>query len=385
MKISCIDNIKKIVTECGEINFIAEAISPWHAIGVDSAIEYLKDNGIELKGIVFIVPHSVRGVLIDKSNFNCSKYAGIEFIVVENIVKQSVSFKLFMRYFFTDVKKDSKRLFTITPYSIDFGLNLMVSSLYREKEIISIIIDEGAANYIENKMSWIKGAIKNKGNINSLKKCCIFVKRYISYTKNEILSSLVHKNNKVIDFTVFNVESKPLEINRNAIDYYKKANVMEIVSSCDYKKYKDSIVILTQIIDRCDDENAGDIKPLKVICSELKRNGFENIILKIHPREKNPDRFKCLNVDIDENNQSFERIISNEECKPKAVISYYSTALVNCNIFFGIDTISIYNFLDKKYFGDRDYILTEKFYNAFSNYVMFPKNIDELVDCLKNN
>lgn len=384
MKVSCFNNIQNILSEYKPVNFVAEAISPWHAIGVDAAVEYLKDKGMEPKGIIFIIPHSVNGVVISENNFNCSKYAGIKFVVVNDIKKQNAELKIWFNYFFTNIKDGiDNQLFAITPYAMNFGLNLMLTLTYPDKSIVSVIVDEGTSNYIENKISWIDRAIKAQRNASPIKKCKIFLKGYLSLTKNDILSGFVYRRNKAINFTMFDVKSKPLEINKTSINYYQKAKAMEILADNEFYNYKDAVVILTQIINGCDNENSGDVLPLKQICGELKSSGFTNIIVKLHPREKNPERFSCLGVTVDKTNQSFERIVSDERSKPKAVLSYYSTALVNAKIFFGINAVSIFHFLNKNQFGSRDYLLNKKFKDAFKNYVAFPKDMSELMDCIK--
>ena len=64
-----------IITD--KVNFIATAITPWHAIGVDACVLKLIDDGIDVSGIILIEMHTVGGYVIDESHFTnsqCSVY-----------------------------------------------------------------------------------------------------------------------------------------------------------------------------------------------------------------------------------------------------------------------------------------------------------------------
>lgn len=49
--------------------FLATAVSPWHALGVDAWIKNLRGNSVRTRGVIAILPHSKDGFLINATYF----------------------------------------------------------------------------------------------------------------------------------------------------------------------------------------------------------------------------------------------------------------------------------------------------------------------------
>ncbi len=61
----------KAVAE-GRLGFLAAAMTPWHAIGVDAWVRHLRDRGEDRPGAVVMLPHFRDGLGIDASKFPLS-------------------------------------------------------------------------------------------------------------------------------------------------------------------------------------------------------------------------------------------------------------------------------------------------------------------------
>ena len=53
-----------------EINFISEVMTPLHALGVESFLVKLKENGIQTKGYILVVPHPETGTSLTEEMFH---------------------------------------------------------------------------------------------------------------------------------------------------------------------------------------------------------------------------------------------------------------------------------------------------------------------------
>ena len=64
------------------INFVASAVTPWHASGVDVSIKSLEDKGIIVNGLVLIEIASLDSIpIINNTHFQnkCCKYYYLEY------------------------------------------------------------------------------------------------------------------------------------------------------------------------------------------------------------------------------------------------------------------------------------------------------------------
>ena len=79
--------LAKEIEERKEVNFIAFATTPWHALGVNATMHHLKKQHIVLCGYIVIMPHQVTGVGIGKDNFLLEE--------AEDILQQAEEFDSF--------------------------------------------------------------------------------------------------------------------------------------------------------------------------------------------------------------------------------------------------------------------------------------------------
>ena len=66
-----------------DVNFLAAAITPWHALGIDATILHLTEQGIALKGYIMLVAHNVTGSAINETNFYMTQKADIQIIYIK--------------------------------------------------------------------------------------------------------------------------------------------------------------------------------------------------------------------------------------------------------------------------------------------------------------
>ena len=58
------------IIEAGEVNFIASAVSPWHAIGVNSLMLRLTEMNIKICPLFIVIQSPNEEYLLDSNSFN---------------------------------------------------------------------------------------------------------------------------------------------------------------------------------------------------------------------------------------------------------------------------------------------------------------------------
>ncbi|MFI3169218.1 MAG: polysialyltransferase family glycosyltransferase [Faecalibacterium sp.] len=149
--------------------------------------------------------------------------------------------------------------------------------------------------------------------------------------------------------------------------------------------YADAILINTQpfLQDRMLSSDQ-DIEILTKICECLHNNGYK-IVLKLHPREKNLERYAGLKkfVVIAKGQAiSQEALLANIEVAPKAIIGFSSTTLVTAKLFFDLPTISLVQFWDLDALNPKFRMEQEQFLKTFSNIVACPNSLEALFQVL---
>ena len=70
------NDIINVIRNQPSINFIAFAITPWHALSIDALILKLNTQGVNIKAAIVIVEHCQSGYVINEHHFtnNCAIY-----------------------------------------------------------------------------------------------------------------------------------------------------------------------------------------------------------------------------------------------------------------------------------------------------------------------
>lgn len=370
------------------INFVASAVTPWHASGVDVSIKSLEDKGIIVNGLVLIEIASLDSIpIINNTHFQnkCCKYYYLEYplfatlYIVKNICANI--------YSALSVEKKAcldNAIYICSPWSININVYSAICRKIKNKKFHFILYEEGLATYFQcNKFSYSKFS-KNHNRPNNI------LKELLSYGVKAINNWIYTIFTKGLYYSNYNLfyEGDQLCPNSVAIEYYKKI----LHSKCtdlhnetyNIEPLRESVIICTQAYKRDKIYKNTDISTLKQLIDSLNAKGFK-VILKPHPYEKDAATYYShLNCEIFTNNNiSFEYIVTYLKGDIKALISFSSTVLVTAKLFYNINAIALTNIVEIENYGQ--YIQEElmSFRDTFSWLVPSPSSIKELINIIK--
>lgn len=353
------------------IGYIARAVTPWHAIGVDSAVKFLQEKYNSIQGISLITPHSKTGFCCDESVFtNDSNY---KFRI--NPYKHGLNkIKLFFLFYFfllcNFIKSKKKDVFIIgaTP---DPLLAILAFKYLPNRHIRFLLIDDGAAKY----MGTLHPKKPSKGIINHLKYF------HHAYMGNEFI-----KNHLDVDSLCFLKRSQDNWVkNDDILPYYRQTlnKISQNVEIANLFSQK-SFVICTTAWNREHIQNNEDLKQLKKVCSFLHNHGF-NLLLKPHPRDTffihHKDELHCTLL----NAGSTAMEVICEKYRFQGIISFSSTILVTAKILFNIPTYEISDLLDRSSISSFYLNEIDSFKKTFKQSTCFVKTLADFESIVKKS
>jgi len=311
------------------INFIAYAITPWHANGIDAAIKRLEQEGISLLGDIIISGHKYTGRCISEENF--LKHDLIDFIEINDGDWQfgqsgNPIVELFERI--CELKKNRKYkdyIYVLNAGRLNYKWLIYIHKNYK-RGVKFVLLDDGTGGY-----NGFRGTQKYE-----------VLKRSIYNLFKETLI----RQNCFIDNRLFYFDKGRITVKRDIAYYYEsvyKSTDKQINEEL-LKKFESKIIINTQCLyDSKEIEGNQDIETFrqldKVLCFTGKK---ERVLVKPHPRELSLDRYSVFGWDfLKECKYTQEEIIAKVSKKPLCVIGLTSSSLVNLNALFDIKTISL--------------------------------------------
>ena len=362
------------------VNVVGLAITPWHALGVKSFVNKLKNEGLFIGGIVGMMPHSKTGMCINENIFNGTGLVAMKLSPIEGISEQ---IKVAVRRvkLFREQKKElfnnEPPLFVLCPSFPGSYIRQPVQDAGSRK-LIFLQIDEGLSAYMLNSRDWIEKSISDR-NLRGLKaffrRCLgLYDESYFSWCK-EVLAD----EGRFMRWMLLNEDMTP---SREVIYWYKKTLLDEIPEADlgQVSHYEGAIIVNTQPL--VEDGVVNRSKYLSVLQAlvDVARRRGRSVVIKPHPREANKDDYKILKgCWLDDNGGiAQESLIASCKNKPIAVVGFNSSTLLTSNLFFDIPTVSIISILNN--IGgiiDSEDVLCNRFEDVFSRSIFFPSNIEE--------
>lgn len=368
-----------------EINFLAAAITPWHALGIDANIYLLQQQGIQLKGYIMIVSHPVTGTAINENNFTQLEQGEIEVVIVkeEKSDKRFISrlikkYNKYNYYIFRDKKKMnlSEILYWLVPLMPSYELIPNVDKKGFCKKVITILVDEGLLTYLDtsyNRCYWTFRECGKRAGIASI---------WHIWIRNKFFLYQLERSHAIVYRQLFCKSGNDMRPNDEVINAYRKTLKKECIKS-DLKIYENSAVINSNMLYELGVISKRiDIEIYRQICDIFKRINV-NVVLKPHPREKEIDEYSSLECYIEGRNKiAQESIFASLETLPICLIGFDTTTLVSAKILFDIEGISLNRLLDMKYVNDKKRF--QNFNKTFSSIVQIPETMDDFIQIIKN-
>lgn len=369
----------KLINSQNNINFIAEAVTPWHVLGVEAAVYQMQRRGIHLKGYIICEAHPVTGLGINEKSFLNKTSEELQIVTFNSKttsrkIREKINKKInkYSYYLFgNQCEETAEILYWVKPLSPAYDYLPIIDS--KKRNVITVLIDEGLGTYLTSPVSWIKTIFREESKLKAVRSIVT-----ILISNRYFFRKLQHR--KQIQYNQLLIKNDGRWIpNQSAIDCYKTILNMRRCEN-DYLEYRNAAIInigLTNSIYK----NTADVYTLKEVCEELRKKNI-SIILKPHPRDEETKRFDILGCTIERRkNIAQEVIFASLEERPLCVIGFDSTTLVSAKLLFDINTISLNKLCNQEELYDKNRM--KRFNNLFSNIVRIPRNKKELIDILE--
>jgi hypothetical protein len=369
------------------IDFVALAMTPWHAIGIDAFLfEKSKEYHRKVSGLVMIIQNNDKYVL-HENNFSCKNFADVDFYYIENLTNQRFMNNIYnvMSEGFNILRgikncrnkeNNKKRLYLISPWTpylpfIEYFKDKEISNNYKP---IFVVVDEGVGMYFTKKSRWL--GLNHESKFSPFGEIKLKSYAYADKFLRKISIRYVPLENRFIYGY-----GPSFKRNKDIINLYKK---MIGLRSNDLGLDEDNVVLM--VTQPLSEHKMVSKKQEYCIINEIVQLFNDNnikLLIKPHPYEaKNKyDYLKNNDVKIITNNFPVEEIIPS--LNPLCVIGTTSTALINSKLIFNITAISVVNLLktDNKLMEYK----MQNFKELSIDFINFIDSIDEIVEFLDLN
>lgn len=373
------NDIINVIRNQPSINFIAFAITPWHALSIDALILKLNTQGINIKAAIVIVEHYLSGYVINEHHFtnNCTIYYKLpnnrkddktQPQITNNGSKSTIRYKIydiinFYKYILSDINVNKKKdiLYYTTCYVHSVHLARAIYNM--GKHVILCSSEEGVATY----MGTLPPAYLTFSNVHNFTELRSYIRCTLFGVK---LLRLLHKTETS---RLFRKTFGHLIINNKIIPYYRKVFKLQIKRKTIPIKSEtitNSIIICTTAWERTEIIDEEDFNVLKRVCKEINERKY-NIFIKPHPRDKYwIAKAQDLNAKVlDIPNISMECLC--EYAQPKAIISFSSTTLVNAKLFWNIPVFCISDMLNRSHISPKYLKEIDTFKRTFGHLINY--------------
>ncbi|EEQ59549.1 hypothetical protein CBFG_03259 [Clostridiales bacterium 1_7_47FAA] len=317
--------------ENDQINCVCLLITPWHLLGAEAFVVLHRKNGEQLFPLFVIC--ETHGKFIISEEDSIFKNDSESTFVTLKVTKRSVNDKI--REKMMSAKKLRRKCFVLEPNRI----NILIMGWFEKS--VAVIIDEGLASYFKTDLQW---ELSRASSI--LGKSMHLFKYYMNIKPHKIMWKMM---NRLIDFCL--LDKKDLSVHGQVVDGYKEVLQRKAARiTLDEERYRGCILFNTQPLVEdglISESKYGDIitRLGAVLCDKNVR-----LILKMHPRETNAKRYavllNCCQLDSN-TNIAQEVLLAAMNGKPCAIMGFYSTTLVTAKLFYGINAISLCDWIPR--------------------------------------
>ena len=381
MNIITFKTLNKILNN--DIDYIATALTPWHAYGVVAAINKIEnEKNSKLKGIVLIIRNFNEGYIINEQYFKSLDCKVCYFDYKRSTIEQLKFVFYKIRYILTISNNYKKNFYVLSQLTPNINILGYLSRIIIDRNFVTVICDEGIGSYFINNYKF-----KRRNTLYN----SFFAKVYYYVEVNIFLPVLINRlNDKKLIINCCLLKCECGIFTDNSIGIYFKYAISESISNSklDFKNYDyihKYVILNTQPFD------AEDIFDEQIVFDIYKRiinicnNCGYDVYIKPHPRETDFSKLNFLGVSIIDTRLTQEELNAILKNKPKAIISIISTTLLTSSTIFGIDSISLGRFLISNKTVSRYLIEYISFMNKkFDKIISFPSNDSDFLTILKS-
>lgn len=378
-----IDGVKSLLREHPSWNYIAFAISQWHALGISASLRKLSDCGVSLDGAIFVVENIGDRRTLERSDFSfpggCHHvfpYEATKRAPAKQIASNMASlWKVRQRK-----HANGQRFYILNTAFPDLSLLHDLSTVRSSRSMRYVIVDEGLGTYTlsSSLTAWVNSKYQGDVPRNKVDVMALYCLGFFRNKAERHMISLLENMNKITYNTVLDMQKAPLEINDGIIPYYLSALSSTRVF---VKEVKSNTVVFC--IDPVDPAIRTELFCIySKIVLLLKSHGY-NVLIKVHPIELGSiSEYRGLGCEVIENqNAPFESMIANHLEEIVGVIGVQSSCLVNSVALYGIPSMSLLGIISRSVTVPRKTQKEFELYRSlFSEIIFIPESIGQMLD-----
>lgn len=341
------------IVKSEKLDYIAFAVTPWHAHAIVAAVHKLElEHNEKMKGIVLILKNHNESYLINEKDFFSSLSANVYYFPNKKNKKQLLELYINMLVYSFNIKRSNKKNFYVltqlTPALVMQGFVQRI--LGKDINICTVICDEGIGSYLSNGAEISNSLIRNE-KLSVIRKIKIQIEQkfFIPYVKKKLINNDLYRT----CYLLTEQENGNYNINLNTSRFFVDAieTYSQSLNSCIEEISEPYILINTTPFLNANIQEYSDNIIKKVVEIINKHNYLA--VIKPHPREVNIEKYRNIGaILIDRKDISQECMLINMQNKPDFMISYYSTTLVTVPLLCGVPSIGIGNVLKQSNYCD---------------------------------
>ncbi len=260
-------------------------------------------------------------------------------------------------------------------------------AIVEQEKVIHVMLEEGIGSYLMTFRDWWFLGVDRE--LDPLTRVLKSAALHALWPIKKRQQSSINRRITSISYTLF--EEGAL-FRRNAIPCHYFERALEDIGAqrgVPVFDFSNTVIIATT---RFADFKAADfeIDCLGLVISILQEHGYR-VILRPHPAEKTLEHYEGLSVEMDPNmDVSLETQIAVSRVLPVAILGFMSSSQLIASAVWDIPAISVAYTLDEKWaemvrensairLFDREIRDAE---SVFSDYVLFPRGVQELIDAI---
>lgn len=382
-------DIVELLKRNSKCNFVAHAITPWHANGVEASINYFENDGKKLNGYILICEHPNTGICISEKNFadigKQISFLNVDF-KTKNWFEKSLGFILAIKTVICmQCKKHKKESFYIfnTTYP-DFNWINIIRKAFPDKKPVFVVIDEGSGSYLFMSVgAWVSTHVKGEmiGIKRTLDKTILYILGFCRILPRMFLTEYFFKTNGYFDNRLLQKSNGGKLIPNKSIakyyvDVFEKFRNKDKISS--QVIYKEKVLLNTQCLSEDGYLEADqDIEVYDTFFKVASKLGIE-VVLKYHPREKKINRYDKYSCTLDYRKSTSQEILVGSNDKPIAAVGIYTSSLVTLKTLYDVPAISLAKLFLNLAISPELKNLLKTFIKIYDGLVIFPENEEEL-------
>lgn len=385
---SC-DTPKKLnIVNCiksGCYDYVAVALTPWHARMAVGCFLKLRAASLVNKGILLIDRHSKDGYLISPETVDSVVDVAYLERGDDNLVNLAHALICRLLVPMIQAKKNNGRLVYVANPSFPGSIFDTLAALKLNCRLSYILLDEGVGSYLTSAEEWVSQSIKDRGlyGPKALIRKWLFIRE-----RNRIpeMIRMLEDKDRFQKFYLFKDEGILDDVNAGfARQAFKQGSKYLATSALINKKYEGAVVFCSQfpLVESGSISlraHLAAVNSVYQVAMQLRKP----FVLKIHPRETDLSIYSKFEACIDaRRGVAMEDILGCLMVPPICVASLCSTSMVMASAVFNCCAVGLDGFVKEEDVTGNFILFCKKMRTTFGRYYKCPQTIDELSAYLK--